>query len=300
VQGSASISILFFELSVSFDVEFGQPQVSAPPEPTNLWDRLRTRALDLGSWTALLPPESHRVVSLSSSGGAQAPLRLDPMGGARFSQTELPLARRITRFGEMSIDAPTTFRVQTVQIEASEARVSPVQESFAPGQFQHLTDAEKLSRPSFEPMDAGFNLCADAMQVKGAVARTVSYQTLVVSGDVTPPTVVAPFAPNLAVVAASLDYSAALLAPLRTTGDERFVVPGAKPLVALDDDPYLVVHAASLRPLTKEERRAFPGTEKTTAPGSAHDALAAYLRAHPEARGMYRVVPMYEAAMDRG
>ncbi len=301
VQGSASISILFFELSVSFDVEFGQPQVSAPAQPAGLWDRLQARVQDLRSWTALLPPETHRVVSLSSAGGTEAPLRLDPMGGLRFTQTEVPLERRITRFGEMSVDAPTTFRVQTVQIQERNALVTPVQESFAPGQYQHLTEAEKLSRPSFEPMDAGMSLCADAMQVRGVVECDVSYQTLVVSGDdETPPSEAWPYVPSAAAVAASLDFSGAQLAPLYTTGDERFLVPGARPLVVLDDEPYLVVHAGSLRPLANQERNAFPGSGTTTAPGAAHDALAAFLCTHPEAQGLYRVVPRYEAAMDRG
>ncbi len=299
VQGSASISILFFELSVSFDVEFGQPQVTAPAQPAGLWDRLRTRVQDPRSWTALLPPETHRVVSLSSAGGTEAPLRLDPMGGLRFTQTEVPLGRRITRFGEMSVDAPTTFRVQTVQIQERNALVTPVQESFAPGQYQHLTEAEKLSRPSFEPMDAGMSLCADALQVRGVVGCAVSYQTLVVSGDdETLPSSAGPYDPSAAVVAASLDFSGAQLAPLYTTGDDRFLAPGTRPLVVLDDEPYLVVHAASLRPLTDNERAAFPGAATTTAPGAAHDALAAFLCTHPEAQGHYRVVPRYEAVRD--
>jgi hypothetical protein len=171
VQGSASISILFFEISISFDAQFGEPAPQIQPEVIDLWERKLLPAVrDLRNWTAALPVETGRVVSLASGAATRPPdprpdpwppLRLDPLGTLSFRQKEVPLGRRITKFGEKRVAAPTTFNLHAAQIGTADARPSPVEDSFAPGQCQHH-GAKSLRRVALRACSRSPRGCAGA------------------------------------------------------------------------------------------------------------------------------------------
>ncbi len=292
VQGSASISIVFFEISVSFDQTFGQHASDVAVETVDLWPQLQREVQDPRNWIATLPLESNRVVSFATPvplPSGETPLRLDPLGDLSFRQKTLPLNHRITKFGEKRVAGPTRFNLaQTCQIGTTATTSESLQGNFAAGQFQQLTDAEKLSRPSFELMDAGASFAAGAVKAYAPRETNLTYNTIRVDGTETQ-TSVGVHTPGNKTLSLSFDSSAVGLAPLRTAGNKRFAPPtGKAPLVALDDEEVVIVNASTMR-------RAEFAVRSTSSQGDAHEALRQRLLTHPEERGTWRVVPTHEA-----
>ncbi len=290
VQGSASISILFFEISVSFDATFGESPHEIQIETVDPWPLLEAAVRDLKNWVAALPGEGSRVVSFADPGASDAPLRLDPVGTLNFRQRVMPLDRKINRYGEKRVAAPTTFHLEGTRVGTSDGQASLLKENFAPGQFQQLTDAEKLSQPSFELMNAGASFGVETLDPKNPIETDLAYKTFEAHAT-TPLNVL--HVPDLVTLSAAHGTSASALAPMRTGGDRRFAPPpGASPLVSLGDEQMVIVDAATLRPARFGGAAA---TVPTSSSGEAHDALQDRLRAHPEERGMWRVIPLHEA-----
>jgi hypothetical protein len=69
-----------------------------------------------------------------------------------------------------------------VAVEEGLVRVGDATEQFALGQFEDLSDAEKLSRPSFERQHAGVELSSDgaALASRRAVRRSARYEQIVI------------------------------------------------------------------------------------------------------------------------
>ena len=81
------------------------------------------------------------------------------MGSATLRQKVLPFNRPLERFGEHAIVGPDRFDLVEVRIADRPAEKWEITtEHFAPGNFEALSETEKLSRPSFERMDAGVSV----------------------------------------------------------------------------------------------------------------------------------------------
>jgi hypothetical protein len=83
-----------------------------------------------------------------------------------------PLNRPLEKLGELAIDPPLTLRIDVPQAEV-------VRDYFAPGQFEELTEDEKLSQPSFVQMDAGVILANGAVAAGPRQQAAVEYETIV-------------------------------------------------------------------------------------------------------------------------
>ena len=288
--GEAYASVLHRKVPITFDVTFGEPRAVELP-PSNPWDELKSAIEEPRNWSATLPPSAFRVVSIAEPpAGEQVAGLVDPVGGLTLRQKVLPLGRTLSKFGETKLSGPNRYTVDTdggVKIGAQAAK-NPVtvRDYFAPAQFEELTDADKLSRPSFEQMDAGLTLASDAVAT-GTTIRVaeLAYETILVDEPDHPP--VPDVKLGRAVQMSALGRGAAALSPLKTTGLEKFAPgPSAPALVGLEEERYVVASADDL------EARA-DITEPTTN-GAAYQALAAYLADHPDERGDLAVVPTHE------
>jgi hypothetical protein len=84
------------------------------------------------------------------------------MGSATLRQKVLPFNRTLERFGQHAIQGPNRYDVDAVSVGTAPATDwALVQEHFAPADFEELNETEKLSRASFEPMDAGVKVGGD-------------------------------------------------------------------------------------------------------------------------------------------
>ena len=73
-------------------------------------------------------------------------------------QSVVPLDLDISRFGQAAPAGARRFTISSVSLGGQGQTTQPVKEFFAPAQFFEMSDDEKLSRPSFEPMAAGVSM----------------------------------------------------------------------------------------------------------------------------------------------
>jgi hypothetical protein len=216
---------------------------------------------------------------------------VDPMGQVTMRQKVLPLNRKITRFAQARPAGPGRYDVDRVQIGGrDEQGWDTVRDYFSPAQFTEMSDAEKLSRPSFEKMDAGITVGSNAIGYgkSRTVSKGIVYETTIVDS---PRETRKPAAAKDRLYALPLGHQramtglgAAARSPLRSTGNERFMPPPATPAqIALDDEQFAVVSTDDLGVLIKTATRS-----------EAHQALADHLAGRPEQRGRLQVVPLHE------
>jgi hypothetical protein len=90
-------------------------------------------------------------------------LVLHPFGFLDISQKVVPLGLPIQRFGAAVPNQGSVFKIVDVTLGDSMAQTEPRHVEFAPAQFFEMSDAEKLSRPSFEALEAGVAIGGDPL-----------------------------------------------------------------------------------------------------------------------------------------
>jgi len=287
VVGQATASVVI-NVTVPIDVTFG-PSGAIEVPPTDPRPLLQAAIRDLRNWSTMMPPAAHQVVSLAASPPGQPQLLVDPAGALTMRQTVVPLGRRLTRFGAAKPVGSDQYVVDGVTINGQPATdVERVQDYFAPAQFEDLSNADKLSRPSFERMDSGIAVGGSLIAQGRGLAAVPSYDTIVIdAGGRREGTT---YRPPAAVQATADRRSAAAASPLKGSRLTRFApLPGRQRLVALDAERFVIASTIDLSPRTD-----------LTAAGSRgviEQVLAARLLRHPEERGALQVVRTSEAGM---
>jgi hypothetical protein len=182
-RGTASLTILFFEISVDFHVAWGDPPSSVDQKTEDLLALLKRQLGDTRNWRAELPPENHLHVSLRTiepPTTGEVPLVIHPAGVLTFTERSLPLGGYlIEKFGTRKPLADNKFTLSGANAGglAIPADYQGVREQFAISQFTELNDSEKLSRRSFEPLPSGFSLTGTSnLQATLPVTREVIYE----------------------------------------------------------------------------------------------------------------------------
>ena len=84
----------------------------------------------------------------------------------------------ISRFGQAAPAGARRFTITKVNLGGQDQSSAPVKDFFAPAQFIELTDDQKLSRPSFETMDAGITFGSDALSFTNDSSDRLEVKTL--------------------------------------------------------------------------------------------------------------------------
>ncbi|MGI9068599.1 MAG: DUF6603 domain-containing protein [Pyrinomonadaceae bacterium] len=181
-RGDASLTLLFFEISVGFHVTWGDPPPAISPATEDLLQLLLREYADTRNWRAELPPNNHLHVSLKQIDPPTAGemLVIHPAGVLTFSQRSLPLEDYlIQKFGSRKPLADNKFKLTNANANGSAipADYRSTREQFAPGNFTELNDSDKLSRRSFEQLPSGFRLTGTSdLQTTLPVVRDVIYE----------------------------------------------------------------------------------------------------------------------------
>ncbi len=290
LKGRASISLVLFSASVSFDRTFGN---RAPPDelrPIDVWARLRPALEDVRSWSATLPGGRSRGVSVASDQEVPAQVRLDPFCELAVRQKVLPLERRLTKLGEGSIEGPCRYRVTAIRFgtdaegrDGVALRSEQLREPFAAGQYENLSDAERLSRPSFEPMVAGALVKGALSKTERPVPRIVQYRTI--RADRQPPEGILGDVSSL-LQEQLRSVGAAELSSARMTGMERYAPSAtATPFVTLAPETFALASTANITQ---------PAWSRAGTWGEVADTLRQTLVDDPNQTGAWQVVPTYE------
>ncbi len=180
VHGYASLTLLFITLSLPIDASWGDS--SGPTAPTAQPLTLVREALSApDAWSACPPSAASSVVVLRPPAGTVIPAH--PLAAISCRQRVVPLGLTVTHVGNQPLDKPTTVDVTGLLLAGSPAgETTPAVEAFAAGQFLDLTDDQRLSRPSFEPMRAGLATGGQSLDAGNATVVATSYKTIALDG----------------------------------------------------------------------------------------------------------------------
>jgi hypothetical protein len=106
-------------------------------------------------------------------------LVLHPFGFLDITQKIVPLGLPVQRFGATVPDRGSIFTIVDVTLGGEMASTTATHEEFAPAQFLEMSDAEKLSRPSFEELEAGVAVGGDPLpRTDWMRHREVAYEVI--------------------------------------------------------------------------------------------------------------------------
>lgn len=157
---------------IPFEARAGDPQPTTLPM-IDLLPKLTEEIARLESWITLPPPEAADMVVLRDAGASGAAL-LHPLGGVALHQRLLPFGKRLTRFGSATPEGGgAMFVLKEIVVAGRSNTAAPLLDDFAPGQYEALSEDEKLARPAFERMQAGGEATTSlAMRLPAADPRT--------------------------------------------------------------------------------------------------------------------------------
>jgi hypothetical protein len=281
--GSASISLLFVSVGVSFDRTWGSPSPTQLPAPDPWVAALAPALADPTSWQSQLPAGVHPVVTFAPGDGTST--LLDPAGVITLDEKAVPLNQPIERLGDIALDQPVRFDLAAPSVNGAAvdgADWSPVTNEFAPAQFSNMTDDEKLSVESFVPLVSGFSIGAVAASTGASVGAALNYD-LIILDSTRQPGPRSPYFPTRAFQVASGATGPTAQPPWRVVGLGSFAaLPGTPPQASLSAPSFVFVSSEDL---------SAQGSTSATSRYGARLALADYLAQQPSPSAPIQVVP---------
>jgi hypothetical protein len=188
IKGKATFEILWWDVTVRFNATLVGGVTPLLAELIDVLPLLSAALVHPGNWRSQLPAGQRPMVTLRATPGAATDVCLHPLGTLTVTQSVVPLNLEISRFGSAVPAGARSFTISSVSLGSlgGQHQTPPsVTDFFAPAQFFEMSDAEKLSRPSFEPMAAGFSIGADAFVFSGdpddwLEVPTIAYDTITV------------------------------------------------------------------------------------------------------------------------
>jgi hypothetical protein len=156
----------FFGIDVRFRVDVGS---SATGDPDELVD-VRVKVRGGLTWRTVSPSGGVVIAGEAPEGELWA----RPDAELEAVQSAAPLARALDCYGQYELEGAS--RVDVVGAGVTEIGALEwhyVDDWFAPAQYHDLSEAEKLSMPSYEPMAAGVRFGAPAVTLPAAALRQV-------------------------------------------------------------------------------------------------------------------------------
>ncbi|MCP4308889.1 MAG: hypothetical protein GY788_29255 [bacterium] len=306
IRGTASVRVLFVEIPIEFDVTFGED--GAPErDAIDPWPRLEKALRSPTCWGSQLPSSVQHVEALSDISEQPGiadddslvprPLVLHPASTLEVRQNVVPLDTTLEKFGNAPVEGYDRFRIASVTLEDGcpdgvDLKFVTIDEQFARAQFEEMSDSEKLSLPSFEPMPGGITTRSSThVKASGAMQREpVTYESIVIKSDGTstdPKDGASSWAEARLLLSGSAAHRAARRLPR-----SRFANAGAGPIGTLAEK-YTIVDSETLVRVVLDERVDVPDGRLTRV--QADQALAHQLSLHPDKAGSLIVVPEYEA-----
>jgi hypothetical protein len=180
-HGTASISLLFFDIGVDVDVSWGDTADTLLPS-VEILPILKAELSKADTWQALLPEGSGLRVALRQLPASDT-LVLHPVGTLRVAQRRMPLELTLDKLGNQRPADASKVSLQV--ISGGLSKRADALEQFAPAQFQDMSDGEKLSRPAFTPDKGGVEISAAGQDLRSSrmVKRVVRYELIILDSN---------------------------------------------------------------------------------------------------------------------
>ncbi len=179
VEGEASFTILFFDISVHFHETWGDDPSQIEKEKVNVLELLKTEFNDDRNWKAELPSTNNLFVTIKKMELPEGKIVAHPAGVLKFSEKLVPLDFTINKFGDKKPDGADRFSFSDVKSDSQALSTNTLQELFAPANFVEMSDSDKLARKSFENMNSGFEIASSStLNTAAPVEKSVDYEVL--------------------------------------------------------------------------------------------------------------------------
>ena len=155
IKGKATFEILWWDVSIRINKTLVEGERPPLPEVVDVLPLLKEALSQPGNWIGQLPVRERPMVTLRAKPGAATDVLLHPLGTLTIKEGVVPLNFDISRFGQSAPAGHRRFTISSVSLGGHDQKIDPVRDFFAPAQFIEMSDDEKLSRPSFETMEAG-------------------------------------------------------------------------------------------------------------------------------------------------
>jgi hypothetical protein len=284
-QGSATAHILFFDVSLPFDKQWGDPSaviVAALDARKPVLDALA----DIRNWSASLPAGEELAVTFGDMPAAQDAILVHPMGRLTVRQKVAPLDYTMGLFGNAPASGANQFTIG--QSSLGQGQVDAVSDQFAVGQFTKLSDDEKLTRPSYEPFHSGASLGSDKTTTGHVSSLDVHFETTLIDEKKQPqPAPLYALGIEKLVLACQ---SAAGVSKVLNSGSSKFVEAGTTSAVSVESVKHVIASADDLSVASTLV------DASGVSAAAAHELLARHLAEHPEDAETLQVMPAHEAA----
>jgi len=291
--GKASIDLFFFSISVPFDVRWGSDQGVALPDVdvrTPLIDALE----DTRNWTATAPADRELAATLR---GVTPPkigttdkevILAHPFSRLTVRERLVPLDVRIDKFGNAAPARWDQFRIVSGQLNSATVTPDSVQDYFARAQFIEMSNDEKLSRPSFELLDAGAAFGSKDVKPGSSSPLEVHYEPFIIDDPLLPPRRGPLYRLGEHRLLAQVATGAAGRSKVWTTGTRKYVEADSKSAIDVLEPQYVIAGTDDLA--TRPDLLA-----AATSRLQAEQRLAEHLATTPVDTGRLQVVPAQEA-----
>jgi Family of unknown function (DUF6603) len=178
VSGHASFSILWWDIGIDFEVEWGD-LVTLALESVAVGAELVAALANRSNWSAQLPTGGSSLVTLRDAPGHDA-VAAHPLGALSVTQTVVPLGIDIQRVGTARPSDGTRFDI--TRLEVADRVIDsppPRDEHFARARYLDLDAEQRLSTPSFERFRAGVEISsADFIVPADQVGFEPAFETI--------------------------------------------------------------------------------------------------------------------------
>jgi hypothetical protein len=247
-EGKVTFEVFGFSKSKSFDETCGD---EAPPRELPEVDPLPALVAALReprNWQTALPPQTQMLATLRA-GQPEDGIRVHPLGRIGVRQTVVPLNLDLDHVGGARLRGDRRFSLGHVMVDGKlVTQLDTATDLFAPAQFLALSDAQKLTRPSFEPMPAGFDLASGGIAFGApdqAAVTDLEYETCIMGADGRCLAYESePHRPDPTLVTLVAEIGPAANAELRRDGAARYITDG--PVVRVEPPAFAVASAADL------------------------------------------------------
>ena len=177
VTGTATVSVLWWDVSVGFTIgdKPGRPELPAVDGATQLAAALA----DPRSWAT--QAATNPLVSVRRSSVPGGALLFHPLDELVVRQQVVPLGMHVERIDAGPLVAPRTFEV-TVSVAGRPQATEALSDAFARSKYVAMSDADKLSAPSFEFRRSGVRVNLDAPSTSApAIVANSTYDLFVLT-----------------------------------------------------------------------------------------------------------------------
>jgi hypothetical protein len=284
LHGDATLTFLFFSVSASVDLTWGDDNQATLPAASVLGP-LTTALGDPRNWSVQLPSAGNPGVSLRSITADPTVIVVQPTGTLQVREIVVPLDLPITKFNNATPTDGKRFSITDVQLNHEPVTPTAKQEDFAIAQFTDLSDADKVSAPSYELFNAGVSI-GDVPLGNGKDApRDIEYVTKIIDDYEARSRVSQLYRMPAGVHEALVGTRTAAAAA--STGLRGFATSDPRPITV---DPARYVIASTVDLSTRDDVLPAASTYY-----EANAVLGAFLAAHPAEQDQVQVLALHEA-----